>query len=193
MNYTSIQNLVKSIKKGEKSAFKKMYDFYAPKIYAFAISQVKNHELAEEFVQEVFLKLWELREKLDESKNLKSFVFKITINLIYDFIRKTNLEIAFEQNKVLNPNKMENNTWEQVVYNDMLTQVNRLIEKMPAQQQKIFRLSKVEGLKNDEIASKLQLSKRTVENQLYRAIHFLKSNLNTKSLVVIAAFYILFI
>jgi len=193
VDYLAIQKLVPQIKKGEKSAFETMYNFYAPKIYAFALSQLKNPQLAEEYVQEVFLKIWDCRKKLDESKKFKSFVFKITVNLIYDFIRKKNLEIAFEKQHLLLQDKNGNNTWEQVIYNDMLIRVNELVEKMPNQRKNIFYLSKNQGLTNNEIAQKLGLSKRTVENQLYRAIQFLKSNLDKESLLSLAAFYILFV
>jgi RNA polymerase sigma-70 factor (ECF subfamily) len=73
-------------------------------------------------------------------------------------------------------------TWHEVIYEDMLSHLQQLVSVMPEQRQRIFRLSKEEGLSNDEIASQLQLSKRTVENQLYRAVSFLKEKIGKNSL-----------
>lgn len=70
---------------------------------------------------------------------------------------------------------MRNNTWQEVIYNDMQNNLQRHISGLPNQMQRIYRLSKEEGLSNDEIVETLNLSKRTVENQLYRAISILKS------------------
>jgi RNA polymerase sigma-70 factor (ECF subfamily) len=72
----------------------------------------------------------------------------------------------------------------------MLGNLDVLVKQMPAERQKIFRLSREDGLTNDEIASKLNLSKRTVENQLYRAIAFLKKHFRTDSLVALLFFYL---
>ena len=72
----------------------------------------------------------------------------------------------------------------------MQTTLNELVTKMPEQRQKIFRLSKIKGLSNDEIAHKLDLSKRTVENQLYRAIVFLKEHLKNESMFALLFFYL---
>jgi len=89
------QQVIEQLREGSKEAFHFLFDAYGPKILAFAISHLKNEADAEELLQEVFLKLWEVRASLDSSKNIKSFLFKICINLIYDSIRKKNLSQAY--------------------------------------------------------------------------------------------------
>jgi len=130
--------LVEKIKTGEKTAYRELFDRYAPKIYGFAISYLKNRLDAEELVQEVFLKLWEKRTELDQTKNIKSFIFKIAVNTIYDFIRKKNIETAFNDFAQLNFKPGENYTWHEVIFEDMKQNLQKLVAQLPKQQQKFF-------------------------------------------------------
>ena len=94
--------LVSQLKEGSKDAYQLLFNRYAPRIFAFAMSYLKRREDAEELLQELFLKIWEIRATLDDSKNIKTLLFKICINLIYDLIRRKNIEqayLAFEGHK----------------------------------------------------------------------------------------------
>ena len=184
------KQVVEQLQKGYREAFRLLFDEVGPKIYAFAFSYLKNESDAEELLQEVFLKLWEVRSNLDASKNIKSFLFKICVNLIYDFIRRKNIEQVYLDYSGRNSPSSGDNTWHEVIYNDMLNNLQQLIATMPEQRQRIFRLSKEEGLSNEEIANQLNLSRRTVENQLYRAVSFLKEKINTGSVPALVFFFL---
>ncbi len=177
------------LKEGSKEAFNLLYKRYGTKIYRFACGYLRCGHDAEELVQDVFLKLWDKRSALDERGNLKAFVYKMAINSIYDFIRHKNIEQAFLEFASRGTGFSES-TWDEVVFNDMLSQLDQLLDKMPEQRRKIFIMSKKEGLSNEEIAVKLNLSKRTVENQLYRATLYLKENFYRDSLFPILFFYL---
>ena len=185
-----VRLIIEQLKAGSREAFRLLFDAYAPKIHAFALSYLKNESDAEELLQELFLKLWEMRGDLDSSKNIKSFLFKICINLIYDLIRRKNIEQAYLNFAGKNDQTNSDSTWYEVIYNDMLTNLNQLVAGMPDQRQRIFKLSKEEGLSNEEIALQLGLSKRTVENQLYRAVSFLKERLGQSSLPGLLFFFL---
>jgi RNA polymerase sigma-70 factor (ECF subfamily) len=184
------REVIEQIKEGSKETFRLLFDQFGPKIYAFALSYLKNESDAEELLQEVFLKLWEVRSTLDSSKNLKSFLFKICINLIYDSIRRKNIEQVYIDYTGRNNPLSGDNTWHEVIYNDMYDQLQQLIAAMPEQRRLIFRLSKEEGLSNEEIAVRLNLSRRTVENQLYRAISFLKDKIDKSSIPAVLFFFL---
>ncbi|MCK5729521.1 MAG: RNA polymerase sigma-70 factor [Draconibacterium sp.] len=183
-------DLAHCIKYGEKDAYQELFKKYAPKIYHFSLSYLKNESDAEELVQDVFLKVWEKREILDVSQNVKAYIFKIAISTIYDFIRRKNIESAFNDFAQVNFSKSSNDTWDTVIFEEMQTTLNDLVTQMPEQRRKIFRLSKIKGLTNNEIALKLDLSKRTVENQIYRAIVFLKEHLRNESIFALLFFYL---
>jgi len=180
--------LARKIKTGGKVAYQVLFERYAPQVYQFSLSYLKNEADSEELVQDVFLKIWEKRETLDESKNLKSFIFKIAVNTIYDFIRHKNVETAFADYARLNFKTDDNYTWHSVIFNEMQQNLEDIVAKLPEQQQSIFHLSKLQGLTNDEIAEKLDLSKRTVENHLYRAISYLKEYFKNDTVIALLFF-----
>jgi len=186
----SDSELARKISGGQKSAYQELFERYAPRIYKFSLSYLKNKKDAEELVQDVFLKIWEKREMLDQTKNIKSFIFKIAVNTIYDFIRRKNIENAFNDFAKASFDKATDSTWHTVIFEDMQQNLNNLISQLPEQQQKIFQLSKIEGLTNDEIAANMSLSKRTVENHLYRSISFLKEHFKNESLMGLFFFYL---
>ncbi len=174
---TTDQELALRIKTGEKEAFRELFNRYAPRIFKFAFSYLKNKDDAKELIQNVFLKIWEKRDLIDPKQNIKAFIFTITVNMIYDFIRRRNIEHAFHTYTRLNQTENENQPWDSIVYNEMHQTLSNLVTHLPKQQQEIFNLSKMEGLTNNEIAQKMGLSKRTVENHLYHAVSYLKHNL----------------
>lgn len=185
----SDNELTKHLNLGSKDAFRILYERYGRRIYLFALGYVKSDADAEELVQDVFVKLWEKRILLDEQKNVKAYLFKIVVNSVYDLIRKRNLEKAFLEYSA-QKEELADDTWNKIIYQDMLQQVNQLVETMPEQRRKIFKLSKEEGLTNDEIATHLALSKRTVENQLYRATLLLKESLKTNMMLALLYYYL---
>jgi len=189
-NNDQVKLIVSGLKEGSKDAFHLLFKMYAPKIHSFAFSYLKNKDDAEELLQELFLKIWDIRATLDDSKNIKSLLFKICVNLIYDFLRRKNIEQAYLAYAGYNDPSNADSTWHEVIYRDMLLHLNELVETMPYQRRNIFRLSKEEGLTNEEIAIRLQISKRTVENQLYRAISFLRERIGQSSLPVLLFFYL---
>lgn len=183
------QELIPLLREGSKDAFRILYDRYGMKIHRFALSYLKSDYDAEELVQDVFLKLWIKRDFLNVSGNIRAYLYKVAVNSIYDFIRKKNLELAFQEFANGQPDD-DDSTWDEVVYNDLAAQLNQLMTEMPEQRRKIFKLSKEKGLSNDEIAESLGLSKRTVENQIYRATAFLKDKLKRNSVLSLLFFYL---
>lgn len=176
-------DLILLIKKDEKDAFRELFEKYAPRIYSFSLSYLKNEAEAEELVQNVFLKIWKKRDRINASQNIKSFIFTVATNSLYDYIRHKKIEESFYQYARINQTEQDNTTWNSVVYNETRNNLGRLVKQLPAQQQIIFNLSKMEGLSNDEIGVKMGLNKRTVENHLYRAISFLKQNLKETAVI----------
>lgn len=177
--------LLSELKQGSIKAFEAIYHKYKTKLYFFVLKHIRSHHETEEMIQQVFLILWECRNKLDDSKSLKSFLYTIIVNKVYNAykqkaIRNKHLEIISS-----NPAENNENTYQKVYYNELQRNLEIIIKQLPAQQQKIFRLSRWEGLSNKEIAAKLNLSVRSVENQIYRAIRFIKSNLSKDFIIML--------
>lgn len=183
--HTSDAQLAFQIKNGEKYAFRELFERYSPKIFRFALNYLKNDADAEELVQNVFLIIWEKRELIDSTQNVKAYIFKIAVNSIYDHFRRKNIERAFSDYATLNFTQSSEFTWHQVILDDVEANLKKMVCKLPEQRRKIFLMSKKSGLTNDEIALQLNLSRRTVENQLYRAISYLKAHFKDELLLTL--------
>ena len=175
--------LLSKLKSGEKGAYKQIFNLFGPKIYRFGILYLKNKSDAEELTQDVFLKIWEKHDHLDPSQNVRAYIFKIAVNCIYDHIRKLNLNKAYAEFSKHNFQPATESLWDEVIWKDMLLKLNTLVAKMPAQRRMIFLLSREEGLSNQQIADKLKLSKRTVENQIYRTTLYLKEHMSPDAVI----------
>ncbi|NJK96630.1 MAG: sigma-70 family RNA polymerase sigma factor [Bacteroidales bacterium] len=122
----------------------------------------------------MFVKTWETRAAIQDNLSLKSYLYKITVNHIYNYFKYKKVRSG---NLAEGPEEHDNTTLENIYFNSLQESVNILIEKLPEQRKIIFRLSRHEGLPYEEIAARLQISVRTVENQVYKALKYLRKNL----------------
>ena len=184
--------IIRRIAKGDAYAFEEIYKKYNKKIYSFSLRYLKNKEDAEGVVQEVFLSFWQNSKRMRKDSNLNAYLFTLTFNAIRKRFRKLQTEKKYlnDYNTITVLEKKDELT--EVEYFDQLEKVNQLIEKLPPQQKKIFHLHKNKGLTNLEIADQLQISKKTVENHLYKARSFLKKVITDQGLLTFL-FYWLFI
>ena len=172
--------LVTRIKQNDKDAFKSLYNRYSKKIYFFSLKYLNDSVEAEELVQTVFINVWECRKSLEASNSVKSYIYKAAVNYIYNYLKKKTIQARFIESQIHGDEIHSNLTYEQVFFHDLEKSINSIFETLPPQQQKIFRLNRDEGLTHLEIATKLDLSVRTVENQMYRALKTIKTILMEK-------------
>ncbi len=169
---------IAKFKNGDILAFRKIYDGFSEPLYRFAYSYLKDSFEAEEIVQDVFLKVWEKRDEIDEQKSFKSYLYRITINKIFNELKHRVVKQKYEQH-LLNFDQLTHETPESSIqFQELNKKLELLLTKLPEQQRAIFIMSRWKGLSNAEIAEKLNLSIRTVENQIYRAAKFVKLHLN---------------
>jgi RNA polymerase sigma-70 factor (ECF subfamily) len=166
--------LVKEIKENNKEAFKSLYDRYSRKIYYFSLRYLGSKEETEELLQSTFINIWQHRKSLDATLPVKDYIFRSAVNYITNYLKKKAVRTRFNESETHKGEIQSNHTYEQVFLHDLESSINSIVGTLPSQQQKIFRLSRYEGLTHKEIASKLDLSVRTVENQMYRALKVLR-------------------
>lgn len=159
-------------------AFRKIYDSYSQALFRFANSYLKDSFEAEEIVQDVFLKVWEKREDVDVQKSLKSYLYRITVNKVFNELKHRVVKQKYEKH-AQNLDRVTGETPESSIqFQELNKKLDILLTKLPEQQRTIFIMSRWKGLTNAEIAEQLNLSIRTVENQIYRAAKFIKLHLN---------------
>lgn len=174
----SDQELLIKLRNGDVSAFDELYYRYVKKLMAFALSFFPNRELAQDAVQDIFIRIWERRAELDDSKNFKTYLFQSVKYYMFNYARdkkkSCSLEEAPEQ-FLAKENKVERD----LDYQDLESAVFTLIEKLPKVQQEVFRLNKVDGFSASEIAIKMNLSQRTIEHHIYLASKTVKKELGS--------------
>lgn len=172
------ERLIWRFRRGDMDAFRKIYDSYSQALFRFANSYLKDSFGAEEIVQDVFLKVWEKREDVDVQKSLKSYLYRITVNKVFNELKHRVVKQKYEKH-ALNLDQVTGETPESSIqFQELNKKLDILLTKLPEQQRTIFIMSRWKGLTNAEIAEQLNLSIRTVENQIYRAAKFIKLHLN---------------
>jgi len=163
-----------SLKKGNHKAFEKVFIAYFNKVKHFIEKIIRSEIDAEELTQDIFVKLWTNRNLINVEKSFSSFLFTMAYYSSLNYLKHALVHDKF----IININKTFTegiNTTEETIF---ATEINLLIElaveQMPQQRKRIFLLSRKEGLSNEEIAKQLNISKKTVENQLSLALKELR-------------------
>ena len=172
---TQDKQLVSDLKKDDAVAFDRLFNKYGHPLFVYIDSIIKDEFEAEEAVQDIFYKIWEKRKKLNPELSFKSYLFTIALNTVKKLYRKKLREQKYRQELAVELNMNASSDRTIVEYQDLLSYVDTLIDKLPSARREIFILSKKEGLTNSEIAERLDLSEQTVKNQLVTAKSFLLS------------------
>ncbi|KEJ87395.1 RNA polymerase sigma-70 factor, ECF subfamily [Porphyromonas sp. 31_2] len=167
------RQIIKSLKEGDREAFSMLYKQYWEKVYHFCGLYLNNRDVAEDVVQEVFIKVWESREFIREDDNFKGLLFIITRNLIFNHHRK-NVNEDFYKMTVLSAMDTSYDLEEEITAYNLGEYIDHLIEELPERRRVIFNLSRKEHKSYKEIAFQLNISEKTVENQISEALKFLK-------------------
>jgi RNA polymerase sigma-70 factor (ECF subfamily) len=186
-------NLVKLLKKGDMAAFDSIYNKYCHKLHEFVLTYLKQKEDAEGIVQEVFIKIWESRGKIDIYSSFESFLFTIAYNSTMSLLRKRVSEKkSKEYLKSLQRNVNAEQLIDEIQYKELKDKVQSLLEQLTPRQKEIYFLSREEGLTHEEIAQKLNISESTVNNHLVTILKFLRSHVNS-SMAINVLFICLFL
>jgi RNA polymerase sigma-70 factor (ECF subfamily) len=171
------KEILKRFRAGDPAASDRIFDDYYNKVYTFCLKNFRNKEDAEEAVQEVFFRLWRDREKLKDLKDIEGWIFSLCLNIIRNHFRR----LAVEQKHLRNISEdfkgRNHSTLPDVEFHDLLHRAEGLLDNLPLRQRTIFLLSTREQLSNREIAKRLNISIRTVDNQLSRAKTYLRKAL----------------
>lgn len=186
--------LILLIQKNDRVAFYNIYERYSKRLYGFVLRYIKQNEDAEEIVQEVFVKIWESRNKIDAFSSFESFLFTIAYNTTISLLRKrTNEKKYLEHLKSLQQPNNSSDLIDEIHFNKLNDRVQSLLNELTPRQKEIFQLSREEGLTHDEIAKKLDISVNTVKKHMGNTLSFLRSQINsTLTINLLFAFLFLY-
>ena len=156
------------------------------------MQHMKNEEDVKDLVQEIFCKIWDIREKIDEKKSFNAFLFTISLNTIRDYFRKQVKNRKLLDKWLEEAESYSESTLESIELASLEKVVGTAVEQLPPKRLIVFKLSRLEGLSNDEIAKRLDIEKKTVENHLNLALRHLRTLLQEDHSFLVILFFILF-
>jgi RNA polymerase sigma-70 factor (family 1) len=171
------RQLLMKVAEGDEAAYKRLFVHYWDYIYSTAFLFTKSRELSQDLAQDIFAKIWVRREKLREIDRFDAFLFIIARNVIIDRLRKKVFNAAnepylmeyFADPSLAPSDKME--------MKEMEATIRKAIDVLPAQQRTAFCLSRFQGLRHEDIAARMGISKDSVKSYIVRALAHLRKYL----------------
>ena len=163
----SKEQIIYDLKKGSKGIFEQIFKDYYRDMNSFAYSLVMNKDVAEDIVQDVFTKLWKIKEDIDLNFKIEAFLFSTTKNLSLDYLK--HLKVIDKNKDKLTEALIFSNTYKYETNNELLQKVRNCLAELSKQQQTILEMKIVKGLKYKEIANELNIKESTVHTHIKRA------------------------
>ena len=179
---------VKSIKIGDHKAFELLFNFYCQRLISFAQRYVIDIQIAENIVQEVFVSVWSQRNKLNPSKMIKSYLFTAVKNQALNELRHRDVQTK-SQGRLVDLSTKDTDPEQELTTDEINNAIHRAIDELPEKCREIFMMNRFDELKYAEIADVLNISIKTVETQMGRALKKLRERLKT----ILPMIYIVFI
>lgn len=171
------KELLELASQADQGAFTALFHMYKNKLYAYVLRLTESEMLAEDIVQDVFMKLWNDHILLSTIDNFGSYLFRMSKNQVINHFKRMAHETLimaelFYQNPV-----GHNDTQEIVALKDIEKVLGAILEKLPPQQKAVYHLSREEGRSHDEIANLLKISPNTVKNHIVQAMSTIRTQL----------------
>lgn len=170
--------LIERLKNGDKKALTELYNAYWQSLFISSYNLLKNKELCEEIIQDIFIDLWNNREKLQIKISLSGYLYACARYKVFGQFRKkkiTRVELFEDLNKRFHYATPES----KLMYLELVEQINFVVETLPDKCKAVYKLSRDEQLSHKEIAKQLNISVKTVENHITNALKVLRASLGT--------------
>ena len=179
--------LLNDLRLGDLKAFREIYELYKLKVTRLAYRYCLDKADAEEVLQDVFMKLWSNKEKINASQNFDNYLFTIAKNTVLDKIKsykleKENLSKYFAHHKTVATDQTE----QHILHHELQQLLAEVLVELPPKRRRIFEMNRLEGYTYQQITEALQISSGTVEKQMSKALKVVKKKLTGYKLLAIA-------
>lgn len=172
-------SILAKLKDGNQAAFKYFYDKYSLQLYRKLIQMVHEETIAEELLQDLFVKIWEKRNLVDPEQSFKAYLYKIAERIVYDHFRKLTREARLKGEFSAMSSELYSHTEENIFKKEAEAKIQAAIEKLPHQQKQVFTLCKIEGKSYEEVSKILGISVVTINTHITRATKTIKMHLKS--------------
>ncbi len=177
LSQLSDPEIVQGIRQGRESAFEQMFRTYYERLVHYAGSMLKDEDEAEEMVQTVFLGIWEKRESLEITLSLKAYLYRAVHNHCLNRIKHYGVRETHREYSLYYQPQGYDSVTDAIHGSELEERIERAVSRLPEQCQVIFRMSRFDELRYQEIADQLGLSIKTIENQIGKALRILRQEL----------------
>lgn len=177
-------NIMDELSKGSKSALEELFHRHYNEIVVYAMSIIPDEMEAEEIAQQTFIKLWEKRGNAANIKSARSYLYRSAYNACMNILEHEKVKKKYQSETEYRLRTIDTDEFDDAGIPDFKEQLHVAIEELPPKTKDVFHLRYFEELSNDDIAEKLNITKRTVETHLYNSLKFLRNHF--KHLLLIA-------
>lgn len=170
--------LLRRVATGDEAAFRHLFYAHKAKLFSFVYDLSRSEEKAEDIVQDVFLKIWQGREKLAGVTHFSAYLLRVAQNHAIDQLRRLARESKFLSSLPTGEMTSSSDPEEALLFKETQKIYQKALDSLPPQQRKIYLLHREKGMKHDEIARELNLSVSTVQNHMFRALENLRNFLS---------------
>lgn len=178
------KQLLTELKEGSHEAFQKIFYKWNRSIFGVLVKLLHSTEDAEDVMQDVFIKIWELRDRIDVDKDVKSFIFVVARHTAFKYLEKRKVRVDYLNNIDFN-DEDSLNSFDILSAKDIEKQALSIIDKMPKRRKTIYTMSHVEDLNNGQISERLNIPREKVAKELYLARKELKDVLNVLRMIIV--------
>lgn len=190
-NVNSDYQLVKAFINQDDDGFSLLFDRYKDDVYTYSLSLLKREDFAEEIVQEVFMKIWLYRDRLDVNQNFKSFLFTLTRNFTFNFMKKAAGDRKLRE-EVFSLNTEEFSPIETAIQEEAMESIKReALDLLPPRRREIFQMSRFDGKSYQEISQELGISLSTVKSQMSKALETMRDFMNLHRDITISLVFVM--
>lgn len=176
-DYEEKELLIK-LSNGDKYAFEMIYYRYKYRLAGNLLRMLKSEELAEEVLQDLFLKIWDTRSAIDPEKSFKAYMFRIAENMVMDYYRKASRDQKIRERLMASARESYSHIEEHIFDKENQLLLQSAIDLLPPQRKHVFTLCKLEGKSYKEVSEALGISHSTINDHLLKANKFLKQHFN---------------
>lgn len=172
----SDKTLIAALARGDEQAFREVYFRYKDRLWYYCFGWLKSAEDTDDLVQEVFMRLWEMRAFLDPELSFSSFVYTMARNRVLNFFRAMDVEQQVKKALLLKTEEVAAEAADAELLSGEYRQAFRdAIGQLPPQRQRVFNMSRIQHLSHREIAERLGISVYTVQEHISESLHFIKN------------------
>ncbi|MDC6390430.1 RNA polymerase sigma-70 factor [Maribacter sp. PR1] len=169
--------LVSQLKQDDGHAFNKMFNTYWQPLFTSAFNLLKDKKICEEIVQDVFIGIWKNRKNLEIKVSLENYLFSSVRYQVFNQFRKNRKNLRPELFENLEQRCTYENPESEILYKELAQKVDAVVEELPKKCRAVYKMSRDEQLSHKEISSRLNISPKTVENHITKALFVLRTSI----------------